>query len=230
MQAIHGGKAQNDTIDAHKIAVRLRGGMLSQAYVYPAKRRATRDLLRRRMHLVRQRAAWLPHLQQTNSQYHLPEIGKTLAYTANQAGVTERFPEPAVQNSMALDLTLIDAYDRLVTDLELELVSTAKAHEAQTFDRLRSIPGVRKILALVLLYEIPDITRFPQSRRSCPSAASSRTPKAPPVHAMAPRAKRSAMRLSHGLSPKPPCGSCAIIWRGRSTWHASSEDMAKARP
>jgi transposase len=49
MKAIHGGKANNDTIDAHKSAVLLRGGMLPQAYVYPAEMRATRDLLRRRM-------------------------------------------------------------------------------------------------------------------------------------------------------------------------------------
>ena len=35
MKAIHGGKAKNDKIDAHKIAVLLRGGMLPQAYVYP---------------------------------------------------------------------------------------------------------------------------------------------------------------------------------------------------
>jgi hypothetical protein len=31
MNAIHGGKAKHDTIDAHKIAARLRGGMLPQA-------------------------------------------------------------------------------------------------------------------------------------------------------------------------------------------------------
>ena len=31
MKAIHGGKAKNDPIDAHKIAVLLRGGMLPQA-------------------------------------------------------------------------------------------------------------------------------------------------------------------------------------------------------
>jgi transposase len=61
-----------------------------------------------------------------------------------------------------LDLTLIDAYDRLLTDLELDLVRTAKEHDAQTFYRLRSIPGVGKILALVLLYEIHDIHRFPR--------------------------------------------------------------------
>src|SRR5437870_5998069 len=52
MKAMHGGKAKNDTVDAQKIAVVLRGGMLPQAYVYPAELRATRDLLRRRMHLT----------------------------------------------------------------------------------------------------------------------------------------------------------------------------------
>jgi transposase len=162
MKAIHGGKAKNDKIDAHKIAVLLRGGMLPQAYVYPAEMRATRDLLRRRMHLMRKRAELLAHIQNTNSQYNLPEIGKKLAYKANREGVAERFLEPAVQKSIEVDLTLIGHYDRLLTDLELDLVQTAKAHDAQTFYRLRSIPGVGKILALVLLYEIHDIRRFPR--------------------------------------------------------------------
>lgn len=35
MKALHGGKAKNDKIDAHKIAVLLRGGMLPQAYIRP---------------------------------------------------------------------------------------------------------------------------------------------------------------------------------------------------
>ena len=57
MKAIHGGQATHDTIDAQNIAVLLRGGMLPQASVYPAEMRATRDLLRRRMPLMRTRAA-----------------------------------------------------------------------------------------------------------------------------------------------------------------------------
>ncbi len=162
MKAIHGGKAKNDQIDAHKIAVLLRGGMLPQAYVYPAEMRATRDWLRRRIHLMRQRAELLAHIQHTNSQYNLPEIHKKLAYKAHRAGVAERFPEPAVQQSIAVDLALINTYDRLLTGLELDLVQTAKAHDAQTFYRLRSIPGVGTSLALVLLYEIHDIHRFPR--------------------------------------------------------------------
>jgi hypothetical protein len=38
--AIHGGKAKSDRTDALKIATLLRGGMLPQAYAYPAGRRA----------------------------------------------------------------------------------------------------------------------------------------------------------------------------------------------
>jgi transposase len=56
MTALQGGKAQSDKIDAPKSAVLWRGGMCPQAYVYPAAMRATRDLLRRRCHWVRQRA------------------------------------------------------------------------------------------------------------------------------------------------------------------------------
>src|SRR5262245_13038903 len=162
MQAIHGGKATNDTIDAHKIAVLLRGGMLPQAYVYPAEMRATRDLLRRRRYLSRKRAELLAHIQHTKSQYHLPEIGKKLAYKANRDGVAERFPAPAVQKSMEVDLALIGYDDHLLSDMELPIVKAAKQHDVQTLSLLQTVPGIGKILRLVLLYEIHDIQRFPR--------------------------------------------------------------------
>jgi len=162
MKAIHGGKAKNDKIDAQKIAVLLRGGMLPQASVYPAAMRATRDLLRRRMHLMRKRAELLTHVQQTHWQYNMPEIGKKIAYKANRAGVAERFADPAVQKSVEVDLALIDYYDELLRDLELALVKTAKQHDAHTLYLLQTVPGIGKILSLVLLYEMHDIARFPR--------------------------------------------------------------------
>ena len=124
--------------------------------------RATRDLLRRRLHLTRKRAELLAHIQNTNSQYTLPEIGKKIAYKANRGGVAERFPDPAVQKSVEVDLTLIDFYDQLLRDVELTIVQTAKQHDAQTLYRLPSVPGIGKILRLVLLDEMHDITRFPR--------------------------------------------------------------------
>ena len=162
MKAIHGGKAKNDKIDAQKIAILLRGGMLPQAYVYPAEMRATRDLLRRRIHFMRKRAELLTHIQQTNSQYNLPEIGKKIAYKANRDGVAERFPDPAVQKSIEVDLALIGHYDQLLRDIELSIGRTAKHHDANTLYLLRTVPGIGDILSLVLLYEIHDIQRFPR--------------------------------------------------------------------
>jgi len=162
MKAIYGGKAKNDKIDAQKIAVLLRGGMLPQAYVYPAAMRATRDLLRRRIHLMRKRAELLGHIQQTNSQYNLPDIGKKIAYKANRNGVAERFADPAVQKSIEVDLALIGHYDELLRDIELSILKAAKQHDANTLYLLRTVPGIGEILSLVLLYEIHDIQRFPR--------------------------------------------------------------------
>jgi transposase len=161
MKAIHGGKAKNDKIDAQKIAVLLRGGMIPQAYVYPQDMRSTRDLLRRRMHLMHHRSQLLAHIQNTNSQYNLPEIGKKIAYKSNRAGVAERFADVSVQSSIRFDLRRIDFYDGLLNEVELEILRHAKLHDANTFRLLDTVPGVGKILALVLLYEIHDISRFP---------------------------------------------------------------------
>ena len=161
MKAIHGGKAKNDRIDAHKIAALLRGGMIPQAYVYPEGMRSTRDLLRRRMHLMRQRAELLGHIQITNHQYNLPEIGKKIACRSNREGVAERFADPSVACNVDFDLKRIDFYDGLLNQIELEILRHAKQHDANTFHLLDTVPGVGKILGLVLLYEIHDIARFP---------------------------------------------------------------------
>jgi transposase len=161
MKAIHGGKAKNDKIASQKIAVLLRGGMLPQAYVYPAEMRATRDLLRRRMHLAHKRGELLAHVQNTNSQYNLPAIGKNIAYKANRDGVAERFADPAVQKSIEVALSLVSYYDELLRDVELTLLKTAKQHDANTLYLLQTVPGIGKILSLVLLYEIHHIERFP---------------------------------------------------------------------
>ena len=143
------------------IAVLLRGGSFPLAYAYPPAWRATRDLLRRRNHLMRKRAELLAHIQNTATQYNLPALGKKIAHKTHRQGVAEHFPHPEVRKSIEVDLALLDHYDELLRELELHLARTAKVHDAQVFYLLRSIPGVGKILALVLMYEIYDVERFP---------------------------------------------------------------------
>jgi transposase len=162
MKAIHGGKAKNDQIDAAKIARLLRGGTFPLAYAYPKGMRETRDLLRRRTYLVRKRAELLTHVQILNAQYNLAPFSKKLGYAANreELKVAERFADPSVQKSAAVDLALVDRLDELIGEVELYLTRTAKVDDVQTYHRLRTIPGVGPVLALVLLYELHDVQRF----------------------------------------------------------------------
>jgi transposase len=160
MKAIHGAKTKNDKIDSHKIAVLLRGGMIPMAYVYPAEMRSTRDLLRRRMHFMYKRSELLSHIQNTRSQYNLPEFDKCISRKRNRAGISEHFEDVSVRKSIELNLTLLKQYDILLNDVELYLTRHAKEHDPNNLYILHTIPGVGKILALVMLYEIQDITRF----------------------------------------------------------------------
>jgi transposase len=160
MKAIHGGKTKHDKIDSEKIAMLLRGGMLPEAYAYPKEMRATRDLLRRRMYLMHHRSEAIAHIVNTASQYNLPELTKRLTYAANRAGVAELFDDPSAKLNVETDLALIDHFDEQLRRLELQLSRSAKVHDPNSYYLLQSIPGVGKILALVLLYEIHNIRRF----------------------------------------------------------------------
>jgi len=161
MKAIHGGKAKNDRIDSEKIARLLKAGMLPQAYAYPARMRATRDLLRRRMMLARYRGDLTAHIQNTVSQYNLPPLGARAGKKGERFNIPAHFPDPVVRQMITLDIDVIDHLDEQLRVLEQDLAMKAKAHDAFAYHLLRSVPGIGRILALVILYEIEDIRRFP---------------------------------------------------------------------
>lgn len=160
MKAIHGSKVKNDRVDSHKIALLVRSGMFPMAYVYPKRMRATRDLLRRRTHLMRMRAQLLAHVSTTTAQYNLPALSKRLIHPQNRDGVVERFAELAVQQSVQANLTLAAQIDDVLRELELSILRAARQHAPQTLALLRTVPGIGKLLALNILYEVGDINRF----------------------------------------------------------------------
>ena len=162
MRAIHGGKSKNDKIDSRKIAGLLRGGLIPRAYVYPRKMRATRDLMRRRNHFMRKRAELFAHIQNTASQYNLEEPLGRIAVPKNRAGLVDRFDTACVQMSIAANLDLIEAYDQVIAVLEKDIVHSARDHDPGAYALLKTIPGVGRIIALNLLYEIENIDRFPR--------------------------------------------------------------------
>lgn len=139
MKAIHGGKTKNDRIDSYKIASLLRGGNFPIAYVYPKTMRATRDLLRRRTKIMRHGADLKAHVSNTFSQ----------------------FDEPAINRNIEMDLNVIAFYTSELASVEHFIEQTAKQHNAQDYQLIQTVPGIGRILALTILYEIGNIERFP---------------------------------------------------------------------
>jgi transposase len=99
------------------------------------------------------------------SQYNLPPLPRNLSAVANRAQIAERFGDPSVHKNVAVDLALADHLDEVIDDVEKSLVRTAKVDDAATYELLQTVPGIGKILGLVLLYEMHDFRRFGRAGR-----------------------------------------------------------------
>ncbi len=160
MKAIHGGKTKNDKIDSQKIAGMLRGGMLPLAYAYPQAMRSTRDLLRRRMYLMHHQSELLAHIQNTNSQYNLAALEKRINYRGNRVELAEHFQDPLVRKSIEADIEVLDTLHQVLLKLEQAVLDQAREHDPVALQLIHTVPGIGKVLSLVILYEIQDIHRF----------------------------------------------------------------------
>jgi transposase len=98
----------------------------------------------------------------THHQYNLPSPGRRISYRSNRDGLEVGFEDQSVRESMGADVTLANHYEAVINQLELAVLRQARGHDANSLELLRSIPGVGKVLALTMLYEIHDIARFPR--------------------------------------------------------------------
>ena len=143
MKAIHGGKAKNDKIDSHKIATLLRGGMLPQALCLSRQdaRHPGPPQTKKPLHEKTGRA--LAHIQNTRSQYNLPDPLGCIAKPQNRQGIAQRFDDPSIQKSISANLLMIEAYDRLLTQLEHDIIASAKEHDLRSYALLSNHPRSR---------------------------------------------------------------------------------------
>lgn len=177
MKSIHGGKTKSDKIDSEKIARLIRGGNFPMAYVYPPEIRAVRDLLRRRRMLVRFRSEVLAHIKITHHQYNSDFFQKNINKPGNRASVAELFDDPAIVKNVQVDLNVADAMHAQIIQLENYIVRHAKAFDPRTYYRLQTVPGIGQVLALTMLFEIGDISRFPTVQSFCSYARLVKCPK-----------------------------------------------------
>ncbi len=166
------------------------------------------------MYLVHKRAEVIAHLVNTNSQYNLPPFGKKLIYAKNRQAlnIPARFADPSIRQSVTADVRLVDCLDELIGDVELYLDRTVKVDDADTFYRLRSISGVGKILALVLLYEMHAYATGPD------------------LNALIARARGDPARLDHDDGYACLLTNCWLpVRRAKSTNYADRRGFARIR-
>jgi len=161
-RAIASARIKSDRLDAHILAQLLRADLVARAYVAGKETRALRELLRYRAFLVDlQRAvknrihALLDRLL-VRPPMATPFSRKGLEWLAGL-----QLPEPYGQELAGL-LRLLSALRQ-----ELELVAGRVREAARRDERailLTTVPGLGYYLALLVLAEIGDVSRFPTAR------------------------------------------------------------------
>jgi len=162
LRARHGGNAQHDRMDAPTGAALLRGGLLPQADVYPRRRRATRALLRRRHHLLPERAEVSAPIQQTSRPAHRGAPWGRLAAPQHRRGLLERCDPRGVPQHLAVDLALGAGDEPWRAALARSSATTAQGPEPVALALLRTGPGVGNILALGRRSEREERARCPR--------------------------------------------------------------------
>jgi len=163
LKAIHGGKNKNDRIDSEKLAHLLRSNLIPPAYVYPARLRPLRALLRQRTFFVWRRSDLLARLQSHQLAHNRPTLTGRNRYNRDPweqqllTGEAHPIRRLALQNELAL----VRHFDTQIITLETQLQRLTKQFAGRDYTLLQTVPGIGEYLGLTILHEIGDIERFP---------------------------------------------------------------------
>ncbi|MDY6911907.1 MAG: IS110 family transposase [Chloroflexota bacterium] len=153
-----GLKHTDDRWDSFWLAHMLRLGILPEGYIYPKKHRPTRDLLRRRLLFVRQRSAQILSFQSMATRNLGVNISSNEIKKMKEASVQQLFDDPDLAFTAVTNISTINFLKTKIRDIEKRIL--AKAKLSRQFMTLNTIPGVGNILALTIMLEVGDISRF----------------------------------------------------------------------
>jgi len=158
MHQYEGIKHTDDVSDAFFVAELLRLGVLPTAHICERKLRPFRDMLRRRMLLVHHRTSLLLSIKSLYAR----NTGQTLSQGGvkrlDEEDLPEMFKHPADQFIAGEQLKVVNQLNESIGLIE-EAVE-ACADKLPCYERLKTLPGVGRILALTITMETADIGRF----------------------------------------------------------------------
>lgn len=191
-KAIASARGKTDAVDARTLAHLLRADLLPEAYVAPRELRELRDLLRHRVALTRMRSALKNR------------AGAILAKHGVQRPFSDMFGPGGLRFLDALELReaprrRLDSTLALIADFTREIDATsgeidARARQDAYVEVLCQIRGVGHYIAMLVIAEVGDITRFQTARQLCSWAGMT-----PTVHSSDQRTRLG--HISHQGSP-----------------------------
>jgi transposase len=160
IQQYNGLKYTNDETDARFLAHLLRLNILPTGYIYPKAQRQVRDLLRRRLLLVKQHTAQLLSLQSLIGRH------SSLRLSSHQV---KQLDQDALAQYLDAGVTLFAAQQtrQLMQQLNAQIdviegYVLARCQDSEPYTLITTTPGIGKILGMTILLETGPIERFAQ--------------------------------------------------------------------
>jgi transposase len=160
-RAIASAKIKTDKLDAAKLANLLRGGYIAECYVPDRRIMDLRELVRHRAALVRMRT-------KLKNKIHSIVLMKGIQISSKHCSFTHAYNEELeALNDYRINgyLHLIESLDSEIKDISKKILMLAKEDEMASL--LMTIPGIGYYSALLIVSEIGDIDRFPDSYHLC---------------------------------------------------------------
>lgn len=158
IQQYNGIKYTDDATDARFLAQLLRLGILPEGYIYPARQRSTRDLLRRRLLLVQQRRTQYMSLQSMIARHSGHRLTHPQVCALDYAGLERYF-----QHALAFETALLLRSQMQHLDQAIKRIETLVGNaclNTEGYQLLNSVPGIGPILGQTILLETGPIERF----------------------------------------------------------------------
>ena len=158
MEQYNGLKNTDDETDAFFLAELSRLEIVPEGYIYPKEERPIRDLLRRRLLLVHQKTAHVLSFQNLVARQRGEQIRGNEIVSLQPEGVKTFFDDARLQ---LMGRTNIETIRFLNTKIkEIEKVVEGSIRLKPEYEKLLTVPGIGKILALTIMLETGDIGRF----------------------------------------------------------------------
>jgi transposase len=153
-----GLKHVDDVHESFFLAKLLRLGILPEGYIYPKEERPVRDLLRKRLQLVRHRTSHILSIQNIITRNTGKKIGGNDVKKLDEEWVSNLLEGEhlllAINSSVGVIRYLTERIKRI------EKVVKGEVKLRKEFKGLLTVPGIGEILALTIMLEVGKIGRF----------------------------------------------------------------------